>query len=69
MVAAIAITTAIYVVAHLPKSLSESLGSFPMGVLFAHLSLTGGSVITAWVLHVCMAVLADTLAVRARSSS
>lgn len=67
VVPGIAITTALYVVAHLPKSLTESLGSFPMGVLFAALALGGQSVLYPWVLHVAMAVFADTIAFRVRA--
>lgn len=67
LVPGVAITTALYVVAHLPKSLGESLGSFPMGVLFAYLTLSGQSVLYPWLLHVLMAVSADTLALRVRA--
>lgn len=67
LVPGVAVTTALYVVAHLPKSLGESLGSFPMGVLFAYLALGGDSVLYPWLLHVLMAVSADTLALSARA--
>ena len=67
LVPGVAVTTALYVVAHLPKSLGESLGSFPMGVLFAALALGGHSVLYPWLLHLAMAVFADTLALRARA--
>lgn len=69
LVPGVAVTTAIYVVAHLPKSLMESLGSFPMGVLFAWLALRGESVLYPWLLHVSMALFADTIALRARRST
>lgn len=64
-VSGVAVTTALYVVAHLPKNLSESLGSFPMGVVMAALTLTSGSLVPAFALHLVMAVAADTLALRA----
>lgn len=67
LVVGVAVTTALYVVAHLPKSLGESLGSFPMGLLFAYLALGGQSVLYPWLLHVLMAVTADTLALAARA--
>lgn len=65
---AVAVMTAIYVVAHLPKSLTESLGSFPMGVVFAWLALEGESVLYPWVLHCAMAIFADSLALRKRGA-
>jgi len=58
----VAVTTALYAVAHLPKNLNESLGSFPMGVVLAALTLAGGSVLPAFALHVVMALAADSFA-------
>ncbi len=59
---AIAVTTAIYVVAHLPKNLGESLGSFPMGVIFASLVIVGDSVLPAFLLHLALPLSAETFA-------
>lgn len=62
VVPGIAATTALYVLAHLPKSLAESLGSFPMGVVFAQQVLLGQSILLPWTLHCVMALSADTFA-------
>lgn len=65
----VAVTTALYAVAHLPKNMSESLGSFPMGVVLAALTLGSGSLGAAWMVHLLMALSADGFALLGRSDA
>ena len=50
----------LYVLAHLDKAPSEALSCFPMGVVFGLLSLTTGSIVWPWLLHVGIAVGSET---------
>lgn len=58
--------TAIYVLQHLPRGPGECLGSLPMGVVFALMTLDTGSVLSAWLLHVLIAGGTEALVVRHR---
>lgn len=58
----IAITTALYVLAHLPKpSAGETLACMPMGVVFALVALAAGSAWPAALLHLAIALTSETL--------
>jgi membrane protease YdiL (CAAX protease family) len=56
---AIAITTALYVYAHLPKFGGETAGTIPMGVVFALMALSTGGFWAPFVAHVLIAVVSD----------
>ncbi len=59
---AIAITTALYVWAHLPKNAAETIGCIPMGVVFCAAALLTGGFWPAFVIHVSIAVTSDIAA-------
>ncbi len=61
---AIALTTAIYVLAHLPKPGKETAGTVPMGIVFAAVTLWSGSIWAAVLGHVIIANTSDLLAAR-----
>lgn len=62
--AAISLTTMAYVLAHLPKNVDETIGTIPMGVLFALTALWSGGFWPAFVAHCVIANTADWLASR-----
>ncbi|MCB9734149.1 MAG: CPBP family intramembrane metalloprotease [Deltaproteobacteria bacterium] len=64
-VAAVAIMTVLYALAHLSKNLVETVGALPMGVFYGWVTLESGSILPAFTLHVVTAVFADFLGVRA----
>lgn len=64
--AAVAITTLAYVFAHLPKNAGETIGTIPMGVVFAVAALWTGGFWAPFLAHVFIAVSSDFLMVRAR---
>jgi membrane protease YdiL (CAAX protease family) len=57
---AIAVTTALYVLTHLPANGSETLGSMLMGFGFGLLALAAGSFWPAAILHILIALTAET---------
>lgn len=61
---AIALTTMIYVFAHLPKPGRETAGTVPMGIVFAGVTLWSGSIWAAVLGHVVIANTSDLLAAR-----
>ena len=61
---AIALTSVIYVLAHLPKPGKETAGTVPMGVVFAAVTLWSGSIWAAVVSHAIIANTSDMLAAR-----
>ena len=61
---AIFVTTALYAFAHLPKDAGECAGSIGFGVALGAMTLWSGSVLPAGLLHVLIAVSAETLAIR-----
>ncbi len=61
---AVAAGTTIYVFQHLTRGPGECLGSLPMGILFALMTLDTGSVLPAWALHVLIAVGTESAVVR-----
>lgn len=62
----IAITTALYVFAHLPKTnATETWGTLPAGVLFGLATLYTGSIWAGVVVHVAMANVTEILCARA----
>jgi membrane protease YdiL (CAAX protease family) len=65
-VPAVAITTALYVFAHLPKNAGETLGTLPIGVVFAAAALDTGSIWPPFAAHLVIAVSSDWLVTRAR---
>lgn len=60
---AVFITTAVYVVVHLPKNAGETLGCIPMGVVFAWMSIATGSALTPFLVHLLIAGSAESFAV------
>ncbi len=62
---AIALTTLIYVLAHLHKPGRETAGTLPMGVVFAAVTLWSGSIWAAVLGHWVIANTSDRLAARA----
>ncbi len=58
---AIAITTALYTYAHLPKDAGETAGCVVMGVVFGALALGSGSVVVPFALHLAIALTSDVL--------
>lgn len=62
---AVAITTALYVLAHIHKDAGECLACFPMGALFAWGALWTGSMWPCFALHMVIAVCSEVFAIRA----
>ena len=54
-----------YVAVHLPKPAPETIGTIPMGVLFAGVTLWTGGIWAAFVGHVMIACWAEYWAMRA----
>jgi len=63
--AAVAVTTALYSVAHLPKSPKEAAGAILFGVIAAALALRYGSFLPALAIHLALALGNDLGALRA----
>ena len=62
---ALAITTAIYALVHLPKPmLGETLGSVAMGFLFGAMALGTGAIWAPWLVHLGIVVVTETSAGR-----
>ena len=61
---ALAAGTGLYVLQHLPRGPGECLGSLPMGIVFGLMTLDTGSVQSAWLLHVFIAVGAEAMVIR-----
>lgn len=61
---AIALSTLAYAWAHLPKNAAETIGTLPMGVIFAVVALEGGGIWGPFVAHVIIANWSDYLASR-----
>lgn len=53
------ISTAIYVLVHLPKKAGETIACFFMGFFFSWLALVSGSFLTAWILHSLIACCSE----------
>lgn len=53
---AIAINACIYSVAHIPKGAGETFGAIPFGIVICWMTLTTGSIMTAWVAHIGLAL-------------
>lgn len=62
---AIAVETALYSFAHLPKSAKEAAGAIVFGIAASLLTLAYGSILPAFVLHLAMALGNDRGALRA----
>ena len=62
---AVAITTVVYTLVHLPKPAPETIGSLVMGVIFASVTLWTGGFWAAFVGHALIASWSDYWAVRA----
>jgi len=65
---AVFLTTLAYVYAHLHKNAEETIGTIPMGVLFALIALYTGGIWAPFVAHVMIANWADYLASRSAPS-
>ncbi len=61
---AIAVTTLAYAYAHLPKNAAETIGTLPIGVLFAAVALHTGGLWAPFLAHVLIANWSDWLATR-----
>lgn len=66
---AIAITTALHALDHLPRSTTETFGSFLAGPAFAALALSYDSFWPAFAVHTVLAVSGDALGMKKRASS
>jgi hypothetical protein len=53
---AVSVNIAIYVLAHIPKGLSEAVGAIPFGLLVCALTLAYGSIWAAFWLHLALAL-------------
>ena len=63
---ALAITTALYALVHLPKPmLGETLGSVAMGFVFGAMALGTGAIWAPWLLHLGIVVITETSSGRA----
>lgn len=62
---AIAITTGLYVLAHVHKNAAETIGCIPMGVVFAVAALLSGGFWAPWLMHVLIAVSSEWFVTRA----
>lgn len=67
--AAIAIHTAIYALAHTPKSGKEAGGALFLGVILSLLTLRWGTMIPAFIIHMALALGNDAGAIRAAKSA
>ncbi len=65
--AGVGVTTLAYVYAHLPKNADETIGTIPMGVVFALGALWSGAIWAPWLAHVIIANSSDLLASRPRA--
>ncbi len=68
LVAALAIHTTIYALAHLDKPLAEILGTLPMGFVFGWLAVETHSILPGAALHVVIALTNSTLCARPRAA-
>lgn len=62
--AAVALTTLAYAWAHLAKAADETLGTLPMGIVFAVGALWTGAIWAPWLAHTLIANTAEWLATR-----
>lgn len=69
MPAAVAVNTALYAFAHLPKSGKEAAGALVLGCLLSVLTLAWGTMIPAFVIHLALALGNDGGAIRAARAS
>lgn len=53
---AVSVNIALYVLAHVPKGLSEAIGAIPFGMLVCGLTLTYGTIWAAFWLHLALAL-------------
>lgn len=67
--AAIAVNTALYAFAHLPKSGKEAAGALPLGVVLSLLTLAWGTIVPAFIIHLALALGNDAGALRAAQPS
>ncbi|HUW70136.1 MAG TPA: CPBP family glutamic-type intramembrane protease [bacterium] len=63
--AAIAVNTALYAFAHLPKSGKEAAGALLLGVVLSLLTLAWGTIVPAFIIHLALALGNDAGALRA----
>lgn len=61
---AIAVTTVIVTIIHLPKDFGEAVGSAVTGVIFGAIALSSGSILIPLIIHIYVALTADFLAIR-----
>ncbi len=64
---ALALMTALYVLAHMHKPAGETLSCFVMGPVFGVLALSTQSVLGPWLMHTMIAVASETMARRLRA--
>lgn len=56
---AIGINVIIYAIAHIPNGKMETIGSIPIGILLCYITISTGSIWSAFVLHLIMALSND----------
>lgn len=66
--AALAYSTALYVLVHLPTNWRETLACLPMGYVFGGLSLATGSFVSPYLVHSLIAITSDLAAAKANPS-
>lgn len=65
--AALSISTALYVLAHLHKDGAETASCFVVGLVFGAAALGTGSFVVAWIAHVIVAIASEVSATMAHS--
>ncbi len=53
---AISLNVAIYALVHVPKGIKEAVGAIPLGILLCIITLQTGSILTALIVHIIMAL-------------
>lgn len=62
---ALAMTTALYVLVHLPTNATETTSTVPMGIVFGVMSLYCGGFVAPLLVHIVVAAISDVAAARA----
>jgi membrane protease YdiL (CAAX protease family) len=61
----IALNISIYALVHIPKGKKETLGAIPLGFVLCIITIETNSILSAWLIHVIMAVSNDIFALKA----
>jgi membrane protease YdiL (CAAX protease family) len=62
---AVVVNCLLYSLVHIPKGKKETLGAIPLGIILSVITLNTGSLLTAFVFHVIMALSNDHFAIKA----